>query len=117
MEGPSPRLLASLVRALAVLAMPAADQVDWLRSLGVLGDPPNADELALELSDGAFLSAQFVEADWLPASVSEPLRELDSLLSTMSGPANTELWNSGALASAAEWDDVRSRAKAILFLI
>ncbi len=117
MEGPSPRLLASLVRALAVLAMPAADQVDWLRSLGVLGDSPNADELALELSDGAFLSAQFVEADWLPASVSEPLRELDSLLSTMSGPANTEFWNSGALASAAEWDDVRSRAKAILFLI
>lgn len=117
MEGPSPRLLASLVRALAVLAMPASDQVDWLRSLGVLGGPPNVDELALELSDGALLSAQLVEARWLPASVSGPLRELDGLLSTMSGPANAALWNPGALASAPEWDDVRSKAKAILFLI
>jgi hypothetical protein len=97
--------------------MPASDQVDWLRSLGVLGGPPNVDELALELSDGALLSAQLVEARWLPASVSGPLRELDGLLSTMSGPANAALWNPGALASAPEWDDVRSKAKAILFLI
>jgi hypothetical protein len=92
MDGPSPRLLANFVRSLGVLALPAADQVAWLGSLGVLDDPPSTDELALELDDGFRLAPQFVAAGWLPPSVLDPLRQLDDVLAAMSGQDNAELW-------------------------
>ena len=117
MDGPSPRLLANFVRSLGVLALPAADQVAWLGSLDGLGDPPSTDELALELDDGFRLAPQFVAAGWLPPAVLDPLRQLDEVLAAMSGQDNAELWVPDALVRSPRWSEVRSKAKAILFLI
>ena len=89
MDGPTPRALANFVRAVAILALPAPDQVAWVESLGV---GPVVDELALELGDGALLAAQFVEAGWLGAEVLQPLQILEALLDSMSGPENAPLW-------------------------
>lgn len=111
MDGPTPRSLANLVRAVAVLALPAADQVTWVESLGV---GPVVDELALELGDGALLAPQFVEAGWLGTDVLEPLRALDALLADMSGPANAPLWDVSALGSSPRWAEVREQAKQVL---
>lgn len=115
MDGPSPRSLANLVRAIAVLALPAADQVAWLDSLGIGGG--NADELALELGDGFLLAPQFVENSWLPSEAAEPLRVLDALLASMSGPSNSELWDTAALETAPAWSEARRLARAALLTI
>src|SRR5687768_11247694 len=106
MEGPSPRLLASLVRAVAMLALPASHQIAWLESLGVGG---SADELALEFDDGYVLAPQFVERQWLDAAVVDPLRALNDLLQSMSGPGNAELWDAAALESSPRWSEVREQ--------
>ena len=111
MEGPPPRSLANLVRAVAVLALPAEDQAAWVDSLGV---GPVVDELALELGDGALLAQQFVDAGWLGADVLSPLRALDALLKDMSGPDNASLWETSALDSLPQWAEVRERAKEVL---
>jgi hypothetical protein len=72
MEGPTPRSLASLMRAVAVAALPAPAQEAWLGSIGV--DWVNVDEIALEVNDGVVLAPQFVAAGWLPAEALAPLR-------------------------------------------
>lgn len=112
MEEPSPRLLASLVRAVAILALPAPDQLCWLESLG---DAPSVDELALSLD--VRLAPQFVAVNWLPAAVLEPLLTLNALLDSMSGSQNEHLWNVAAVESAPRWSEVRAQAKAVLHLI
>jgi hypothetical protein len=64
MEGPRPRSLANLVRAVAILVLPPADKISWLDSLGI---GRNVDELGLELGDGLPLVPQFAEKNWLSA--------------------------------------------------
>lgn len=115
MEGPSPRSLANLMRAVAVLALPAADQIAWLDSLGI--GWTNVDELALELGEGFLLLPQIVERSWLPIEVVEPLRALDSLLASISGPANSDLWETTALETAPAWAEARELAKAALLTV
>ena len=111
MDGPTPRMLANFVRAVAVLSLPAADQVAWIDSLGM---GPAVDELALELGDGALLAPQFVEAGWLGADVLPPLQALDGLLSDMSGPENAELWDVSSLESSPLWAAARAQANEVL---
>ena len=115
MEGLSPRSLANLMRAVAILALPASDQVAWVDSLGIGGS--NVDELALELGDGFLLVPQFVERSWLPAEAVEPLRALDSHLASFSGAANSELWEASALETAPAWSEARRLAKAALITV
>lgn len=114
MEGPTPRSLANLVRSIAVLALPADDQAEWIDSLGV---GPVVDELALELGDGALLTHQFVEAGWLGAEVQPPLQALDALLTDMSGPSNAALWDVAALRTSPRWAELRAQAKILLLAI
>ncbi len=104
-------MLANLIRAVAILALPAEDQVTWVKALGV---GPAVDELALELGDGALLAPQFVESGWLGAEVLPPLHALDSLLSGMSGEKNAPLWDIGSLSSSPRWAEVRQQAKVVL---
>lgn len=115
MEGPTPRSLANLMRAVAVLALPASDQIAWLEGLGI--GESNANELAIELGDGFLLVGQFVERRWLPVEVVDPLRALDSLLHSMSGPANSDLWETAALETAPAWGDARRLAKSVLLTL
>jgi hypothetical protein len=117
LSGPGTRALASFLRAVAVLALPADDQLAWPRSLGLPGEPYYVDELALEFDDGYLLLSQFVANEWLPQRVVEPIAVLNTLLSDMSGPEQTELWGLEALAGSPLWGNVRHQARAVLFLL
>jgi hypothetical protein len=114
MDGPSPRSLANLVRSVAILALPAADQAAWVETLGV---GPVVDELALELGDGALLARQFVDAGWLGGEVLLPLEALDALLEDMSGADNAPLWDVSSLGSSPRWAAAREQAKQVLHAI
>lgn len=115
MDGPTPRMLASLMRAVAIAALPPDEQEDWLDSLGL--GWPNVDEIAMEIGDGALLAPQFVEAGWLPSQALEPLLSLDSLLDGMSGEANDDLWTVEALRNAPEWAECRQKALRVLLSV
>jgi len=113
---PNPALLAKLMRSVAILAMPYDSQAVWLSSVG-LGDPEFADELALELEDGALLSRQFEKAGWLSADVRQAVTELDALLGDLSGEENEDFWRIEALRESPDWERVRDLAlKALLAL-
>jgi hypothetical protein len=115
MDGPTPRLLASLMRAVAIAALPAAEQEVWLRLIGL--DWSNVDEIAMEIGDGTLLAPQFVAAGWFPASALEPLRVLDASLTRMSGEANAHLWTLEALRTASEWTECRQQALRVLLSV
>jgi hypothetical protein len=102
------------VRSVAVLALPAEDQVRWLNSIGFRGESALADELAMEFDDGFRLLPQFVEHGWIPAAAAGKLGRLDSLLAAMSGPENVDVWHVSALAHADAWAAVRQCATSVL---
>lgn len=110
-----PAHLTRLIRALAVLALPFEDQLVWLSSLGLPGQPQIVDELALEFDDGVRLSGQFVEAGWISGDARRPILELDQMLSEMSGPEQAWLWEVDSLHTAEEWVRVRGLARTALF--
>lgn len=105
--------LVRFIRSVAVLALPAEGQVQWLNSVGL----PIADELAQEFDDRFLLLPQFIELGWIPESVAEQLRELNSLLAAMSGPDNAAIWEISALESNDVWDKVRNHATRILLAL
>jgi len=106
--------LVRFIRSIAVLVLPAENQVQWLNSLGLPGNAAVADELAQEFDDGFLLLPQFVEHGWILGPVADKLRELDSLLTSMSGPENADIWDISALEGAGMWSKVRDRANSIL---
>lgn len=93
--------------------MGPAGQEAWLRSLGEVV-AMNVDELALEFSDRSVLAAQWVEAGWLPATVTAPVSALDAALERISGEQNAELWTVQALHESSEWAAIRQLAEAVL---
>ena len=109
-----PGALAMLMRSLAVLALPAEDQVAWLASLG-LGDPWYAYELAMELDDGLLLSGQFERAGWLRADVVKIMHEIEDVFAKYSRPGNDEFWNLDGLRTSADWVRIRKLALEALF--
>lgn len=116
-ELPSPVTLASLVRSVAVLALPAAGQCAWLTSTSAPAMTLSVDELALEFDDGYRMGLQFVQAGWITEATLEAMDQLDDLLSAMSGEPNASLWDEQALGSSPKWDEVRSLARAVLLSI
>jgi hypothetical protein len=110
---PHPRALASFVRSIAVLALPAVDQHLWMdRALSFASW--NVDELALEFDAGNLLVGQWVTAGWLPAASLPALQTLDRALHDMSGEEFESLWTRDALVTAAEWSHVRLLGAAVL---
>lgn len=89
------------------------------RALGDLVDDlaPLVDELALEFDDGFRLVPTFIERGWLDAAALPALAELDDRLGAMSGQHNAHLWDADALTTRAEWDRVRSLARAALAVL
>jgi hypothetical protein len=114
MDGPT-RQVASLVRAVAIAALPATEQEAWLASIGL--DWPNVDEIAMEVGEGALRAPQFVEEGWLPSEVLEPLERLDAALENMSGEENSHLWTVEALRAAPEWMECRRLALRVLLCV
>ncbi|MFI6425150.1 hypothetical protein [Promicromonospora sp. NPDC050880] len=109
----SPAELAKLVRAVAVLALPADGQIAWLSSLG-MGEPGFADELAMELEDGALLAGQFVRAGWIEPEVGSAVAALDSFLAVKSRADTKDFWSLNSLRHDREWDRIRSMAADVL---
>lgn len=106
--------LARLVRSVAILALPADDQVAWLRSLG-LGEPGLADEVALEFGDAHLLTDRLLLEGHITAAAANALNDLDRQLTLMSGPERARFWSIDALRSLEEWHQVRGLARAALF--
>ena len=103
------------MRAVAIAALPAAEQEEWLNSLGL--GWPNIDEIAMETDEGALLAPQFVEEGWFPVQALGPLMDLDSLLAGMSGEENGDLWTVEALRTAPEWAECRQQALRVLLSV
>jgi hypothetical protein len=114
MSTPNPSFVARLIRAVAVLALPAAGQMDYLRSVGL---PEGVDELALELHDGALLVPQFLAQGWLPQAAAEAIADLDRYLGAMSGSDRASEWTTLALQDAKQWENVRQLARQVLNVI
>lgn len=102
-------LLGQLRAAVARLAEPAADQIEYLDELGV---SPLADELALEVDDvvGAVLGDRHL----LSADQRYAVIGFDRRLDDMSGAHNAHLWTVDALTAAAEWSALRGAAQEVL---
>jgi hypothetical protein len=111
MSAPNPSFIACLIRAVAVLALPAANQTDYLRSIGL---PEGVDELALELHDGALLVPQFLARGWLPPAAAEAIADLDRYLGAMSGSERASEWTASALQDGKQWENVRQLARQVL---
>ncbi|MCO7237735.1 hypothetical protein [Aeromicrobium sp. CnD17-E] len=104
-----PRTLATFVRSVALLAMPAGAQIAWLESLG-LGAPLYSDELALELESGVLLLPQFEQAGWVTAEARRAVEALDAVLGEWSGPVHEDFWHVDSLRESPEWARVRELA-------
>lgn len=109
-EKPKVRRLSEVLRAVAVLALPAEVQRDWLAARG---DPVSADGLVLDIYETAPQATLLADAGWISHRAAEHLLELLEVLNQMSGPGHQHLWKSGAL-DAPQWDPVRRLALAVL---
>jgi hypothetical protein len=99
--------LATFVRRVAVLALPAGQQVSWIRSrqLGSL------DGLGLGLGDRGLLVQQFSEVGWISPDVLSLALGLDALLASRSDPSSEEY---DALRESPDWVRARRSAQALL---
>lgn len=111
MTDPHGRALVRLMRAVAMLAMPAAVQSDYLARIGT---PDLADELALELDD-ALPSADALRVQgYLTDTEYNMVRALNRKLDSMSGYDREPLWRTSALADDPEWQQIRDMAREFL---
>ncbi|HEY1570439.1 MAG TPA: hypothetical protein VGG05_03785 [Pseudonocardiaceae bacterium] len=99
------------MRAVAMLAMPAPIQADYLVRIGT---PDQADELALELDDNISSVAALRDRGSLTDAEYTMLHALNRRLDSMSGHDNELLWRTSALAESADWREVRSMAQEFL---
>ncbi|GAA2390153.1 hypothetical protein GCM10010420_12310 [Streptomyces glaucosporus] len=98
-----------LIESLTVLAADARTQTAWLDRHGVA-----ADEIALDF-DHAFRTAEVLVADGRIADGAvADLREIDAILSGMSGGENADRWTRAALATDAGWVRARRLARRVL---
>lgn len=109
--------LAAFVRSIAILAMDARTQIEWLNSLGLPGRAALADELALEFDDGYMLLPVFLDKGWLKDHSADVLGDIARALTAMSGRENEAVWAVEALASDPRWEEVRGLARKALAMV
>ncbi|MFJ6636213.1 hypothetical protein ACIQMR_33240 [Streptomyces sp. NPDC091376] len=98
-----------LIESLIVLAADSGPQVSWLVAHGVMPD-----EIALDF-DHAFGMAEALVADGqLTRDVLPDLREIDEVLSSMSGAEHAGRWTTGALDTDEGWALARGLARRVL---
>jgi hypothetical protein len=105
--GDADALLRQLHTAVARLAAPVDQQIEWIRRTGV-----HPDELALEL-DGV-LDASVTSNPELGRAAGQALRLLEEELAAMSGSANAVVWTEEGLRKDPRWARVRELACAAL---
>ncbi|HEX5114202.1 MAG TPA: hypothetical protein VFW65_03285 [Pseudonocardiaceae bacterium] len=111
MTEPDGRGVVKLMRAVAMLAMPAPIQADYLNRIGT---PDVADELALELDDTLQLADKLRDHGYLTDTEYTMLHALNRKLDSMSGHNHEPLWRTSALAEQSEWQQVRAMAQEFL---
>jgi hypothetical protein len=109
-ESPGPAFRRHLLlESLTVLAADARAQADWLAECGVV-----TDEIALDF-DHAYRMAETLAAEGqLDPGVLPGLREIDALLSGMSGAENSHRWTPDALSADEGWNRARQLARRVL---
>ena len=98
-----------LSEAIRCLALPAEEQLTFLSRLGC---PGVIDELALQFHDQAVIADQLLEAGEITPGQLAVVKDVDEMLTGMSGQRNAALWTEDALKRSALWEDVRRRAAA-----
>lgn len=106
-----PARLAELVRAVAVLALPAAEQLGWAESRG---GPISPDPLVLDLHETSGQALAFGDAGWISRRAAEKIGALAQAVEALSGPNGAEAWSATGLRVAREWEEVRELARSVL---
>jgi hypothetical protein len=98
-----------LIEALIVLAAEPGTQVAWLARHGVMPD-----EIALDFDHALGTAQGLLDEGRLDRGALADLREIDSVLSEMSGAEHADRWTTDALFADAGWSRVRQAARRIL---
>ncbi|MFE8015853.1 hypothetical protein ACFU3O_24290 [Streptomyces antibioticus] len=110
MESPEPSFRRRLLMdALTVLAADAQAQVGWLVRHAVM-----TDEIALDFDHAFRVAEGLAEEGQLARAVLADLREIDVILSGMSGGENADRWTKEALSMDEGWALVRRLARRVL---
>lgn len=110
MESPGPLFRRRLLlESLAVLAADAPSQVAWLAKHDVV-----TEEIALDFDHAFGMAEALVDEGQLGCGVLPDLREIDAVLSEMSGAENADLWTRGALSVDEGWSQTRRLARQVL---
>jgi hypothetical protein len=105
---------AQLETILENLAASAEDQQKYLERLGTA---PWADELVLELEDFVVMLYATIEDGTLSDKQAAAIREISEFADSFSGETHASLWHVDQLASAWQWSDMRTRARAALAIL
>lgn len=111
---PQPARLVELLRAVAVLALPAVEQLDWAAARG---GPMSPDPLVLDLYETADGASSFRDAGWISARAADRIEVLKHAVEELSGPGNANAWSATALREAPEWDRIRDLARGVLAVL
>ncbi|MGJ5760745.1 hypothetical protein [Streptomyces galbus] len=98
-----------LLESLAVLAADAPSQVAWLAKHDVV-----TDEMALDFDHAFAMAEALVGEGQLGRRVLPDLREIDAVLSAMSGAQNAGRWTREALSADEGWSQARRLARRVL---
>ncbi|MEU4094811.1 hypothetical protein [Streptomyces sp. NPDC026673] len=98
-----------LLESLTVLAADAQAQVAWLAKHDVV-----TDEIALDFDHAFRMAEALVEEGRLGRGVLPDLREIDAVLSEMSGAGNADRWMRDALSVDEGWIQARRLARRVL---
>ena len=98
-----------LIESLTLLAAHAQSQVAWLDRHGV-----GTDEIALDFAHAFDMAEALVDAGQLGRGVLPDLREIDAVLSAMSGAENADRWTRDALSVDEGWSQTRRLARRVL---
>lgn len=110
MESPGPAFRRRLLLdSLTVLAADAPAQAAWLAEYGVL-----TDELALDFDHAFRMAEALVKDGQLDRAVLSDLRQIDALLSAMSGAENSRRWTTDGLSVDEGWSRTRQLARKAL---
>jgi hypothetical protein len=104
-------LLDQVKAVVSRLAAPAAEQIEYLRSIETY---PGADELALEFHDLVISPSRLRTNCVISDEALRLIAALDEKLNRFSGEIYSSEWDASALESSQNWSDVRTLAKQVL---
>lgn len=105
---PEPYLVARLVKSVAMLALDADVQIQYLTRIGVA---PLADELALDLHESLLALPNLGGQAWMTRDALESLHAIDRIFESAVDPA---FWSVDSLRDGTEWSRIRQLAREVL---